>query len=353
MKKHNLICAAVLALFVLASQIGAQEVARTSTSSIIKATLERFGINAAEMKFREIRTLAEDYAVREPDLLRLGDSLRSEGKTPEAIAVFKMVIEAFPNSDQAYLELGRTYRSLGFRYEDLECTNRAFDIRNARMLTDFIANNKDSLAKNAETVIDRYLQTIGGKETLLEIKTIQLTMTHLNSINQEPSLLRYYKYPHFYRQTRIGAGSSITTDGERVWKVTSEGWEENPQSNFRYAPDIYGDFVGYENKGISYKLLGIEALDSQVFYHLLKVHSDGHTRDYYFSAESGLLVMERRNFGIGKDIKRYYDWRDVKGILFPHLFVVTSEVGLGHSHGAIVKEIKVNERLDDTLFIDQ
>ena len=85
-------------------------------------------------------------------------------------------------------------------------------------------------------------------------------------------------------------------------------------------------------------------------YRLLKTYQDGHTRDYYFSAESHLFVMERRDFGVGKDIKQYFDWREVQGILFPHLFVVTIKAGLGYSHGAIIKEIKINEPLDDSLF---
>jgi hypothetical protein len=85
-------------------------------------------------------------------------------------------------------------------------------------------------------------------------------------------------------------------------------------------------------------------------YRVLKTYADGHSREYYFSAESGLFIMERRDFGIGKDIKQYFDWREVHGILFPHLFVVTNKVGLGHTHGAIIKEIKINESLDDSLF---
>ena len=133
----------------------------------------------------------------------------------------------------------------------------------------------------------------------------------------------------------------------------SEGWKEMPQSHFKYAPDIYGDFIEYEKKGISYHLIGIEAVDSQIMYRLLKTYENGHSIEYYFSAESHLFVMERRDFGIGKDMKQYFDWREVNGILFPHLFVVTNKIGLGQTHGAITKEIIINEPLDDSLFKEQ
>jgi len=340
----------VFALF-LTAVVSPQEADKISAASIIEKTLKDFGIEAALIEFREMRAQEESYSVLQTELLRLGANLRREGETQEAIAVFNMTIEAFPNSDQAYLELGRAYRSLGLNDKDLESTNRAFEIRDARMLTDFISKNKNSIAQNAELVIDGYLAAIGGKENLLKIKTVKLILTRLNSVNQEAALIRYYKYPHSSRQTVVRSGNSAATDGKKVWRVTSEGWKENPKSNFKYVPDIYGDFIDYRKRGISYNLLGIETLDSQVMYRLLKTYKDGHTREYYFSAESGLFVMERRDFGTGKDIKRYYDWREVEGILFPHLFVVTSKIGLGHSHGAITKEIKINESLDDSLFI--
>ncbi|MEE9442079.1 MAG: tetratricopeptide repeat protein [candidate division Zixibacteria bacterium] len=349
--KEIIIILMVFALF-LPTVICAQEADKISAAPIIEETLKDFGIDAAIVKFREIRAQEESYSVLQAELLRLGGNLRREGKIQEAIAVFNMTIEAFPNSDQAYFGLGRAYRSLGLNDKDLESTNRAYDIRNAGRLADFILKNKISIAKNAEQVIDRYLQAIGGKENLVKIKTIKLTLTGLNAVNQEAAFFRYYKYPHFCRQTVVRSGNSNVTDGKKVWRVTSEGWKENPQSNFKYFPDIYGDFIDYKERGISYKLLGIEAIDSRVMYRLLKTHKDGHTREYYFSAESGLFVMERRDFGIGKDIKRHYDWREVEGILFPHMFVVTSKVGLGNSHGAIIKEIKINETLDDSLFIE-
>ncbi|MFC2133689.1 hypothetical protein ACFLTH_03655 [Bacteroidota bacterium] len=342
----------VCALF-LSSVVSAQETDSLSAASLIKITLNEFGIEAAEIKFKEIYAEQDKFSVSESDFLKLGSNLQREDRIKEAIAVFKMTAIFFPNSDQAYLDLGRSYRSLGLDEKDLESTNRAFEIRNAETLKDFISKNKDTIAKSAKEVIDLYLEAIGGKENLLKIKTIKLTLTDLNSVNQEAVFLRYYKYPYCYRQTIVKSGNSNVTDGKNVWRITSEGWNETPKSNFKYAPDIYGDFIEYEKKGIYYHLLGIEAIDSEVMYRLLKTYKDGHMIEYYFSAESYLFVMERRDFGIGKDIKQYFDWREVNGILFPHLFVVTSKVGLGHLHGAIIKEIKINEPLDDSLFKEQ
>ena len=53
---------------------------------------------------------------------------------------------------------------------------------------------------------------------------------------------------------------------------------------------------------------------------------------------------------MGKDIKSYWDFRRVEGILFPFLFIVTLDTGFGQVHGAIIKEIEINLPLDDSLF---
>jgi len=350
---HKISFVLIASVLCLTSSISAQEADKISAASIIEKTLMDHNPEAAFIKFRELRAQEDTYAISQSEFLTLGSKLHTEGKTREAVAVFNMILDIFPDSHQACLALGQAYRSLGFQDKALEQTNRAYDIRNAGALAEFMAKNKDAILTSAEDVIDRYLAAIGGKENLMKIKTIRMVLTSLDAVHQEASLIRYYKHPHYYRQTVARSGASMVTDGDHVWRVTSEGWEENPQSNYRYASDIYGDFIDYENRGISYQLLGIEALDLQVVYCLLKTYKDGNTREYYFSAESGLFVMERRDFGIGKDIKRYYDWRAVDGILFPYLFVVTNKVGLGHSHGGIVKEIKINESLKDSLFMEQ
>jgi len=116
------------------------------------------------------------------------------------------------------------------------------------------------------------------------------------------------------------------------------------------VPDIYGDFIEYKTRGITYELLGIEAIDRHIYYHLVKKHTDGEKRNYYFSAETGLFRMERRDFGVGKDIKSYWDYRRHDGILIPHLFVVILDVGFGQTHGGILKEIKINVPIEDSLF---
>ena len=340
-------------LFFISVKLYPQGTNKISAASLLEKALNESGMEAATVKFNEMCAQKERYSFLESEFLELGNKHKQEGRTKETIAVLHMTREIFPNFDQAYLLLGHVYRSLGLYAEDLEHTNHAFEIRYAKILTTFLSENKESLAENAEQVLDRYFEAIGGRENLLKIKSMKMTLTRLQTVNQETAFIRYYKYPHFSRQTIVDPEITMSTDGQSVWKITSEGWTLDTRHPYKYTPDIYNDFINYQERGISYRLLGIEVLDSEVLYHVLKIHEDGHTRDYYFSAESGLFVMERRDWGIGKDIKRYFDWREVEGILIPHMFVVTNQGGLGHAHGAIIKDIKMNAPLDDALFIQK
>lgn len=322
-----------------------------SAAEVIARFIKENGSIAAPEKFRELVALKDiDYSFEEKEFLNLGYGLLSSGDAVGAIEVFKMTAEVFPHSTNAYLSLGRAYRTIGDNDHDRQCVEKAFELENRRRLAGFLEKNRETLAKTADEVIERHLDAIGGRQNLEKIKTMVLTYSALDSIDQASLITRYFKFPHFIRQENTETGISIAMDGENVWRITAGKWEELKDSNWVYAPDIYGDFISYREKGITYDLLGIEAIDRHIYYHLVKKHADGEKRDYYFSAETGLFRMERRDFGVGKDIKSYWDYRRHEGILIPHLFVVTLGVGFGQTHGGILKEIGINVPLDDSLF---
>ena len=322
-----------------------------SAAEIIAKFIEENGSIAAREKFKELIAQKDAaYSFEEKEFLSLGHDLLRAGKTIDAIEVFKMTAEVFPYSYNAYMSLGRAYRMIGEHDQDRKNVEKAFGLQNRQLLSEFLKKNKETLAKTAEGVIDRHLAAAGGRENFKKIKTMVITYSALNSIDQKSLIIRYYKFPHFVRQENSDTGISVATDGTRIWRISSGIWEEQTGSNWIYVPDIYGDFIDYSARGISYKLLEIEAIDRHIYYHLVKKFKDGETRDYYFSAETGLFRMERRDFGVGKDIKSYWDYRHHEGILVPHLFIVMLDVGFGQTHGGILKDIKINVPLEDALF---
>ena len=355
MKKGLLFLAIILVslFFCLADSSGQKKESPRlqSAAEIIAKFIEENGSITAREKFKELIALKDAaYSFEEKDFLSLGHDLLRAGKTMDAIEVFKMTAEVFPYSYNAYMSLGRAYRMIGEHDQDRENVEKAFDLENGQRLAEFLKKNKEASAKTAEEVIGRHLEAAGGRQNFEKIKTMVITYAALDSIDQNSLIIRYYKFPHFVRQENSDTGISVATDGARTWRISSGIWEEQTGSNWIYVPDIYGDFIDYSARGITYKLLGIEAIDRHIYYHLIKKYKDGETRDYYFSAETGLFRMERRDFGVGKDIKSYWDYRHHEGILVPHLFIVMWNAGFGQTHGGILKDIKINVSLEDALF---
>ena len=352
MKKVFLCMSIILVLFFVTSPgPSAQEEESQPmkpAAEIMAKFIEENGSIAARDKFKELLALKDvEYSFKESDFLKVGYDLLRNGKTVDAIEVFKMTLAVFPNSYNTYMSLGRAYREIGDHDQDRKSVEKAFALQNQGLLAGFMKKNKETLAKTAGEVIERYLEAIGGRLTLEKIETMVITYA---AVDQDSLITRYYKYPHFVRQENADTGISIATDGEKVWQISSGKWKELKGSNWVYVPDIYGDFIDYDTRGITYDLQGIEAIDRHIYYHVVKKHADGEKRDYYFSAETGLFRMERRDFGVGKDIKSYWDYRRHEGILIPHLFVVILDVGFGQTHGGILKDIKINVPLEDSLF---
>jgi tetratricopeptide (TPR) repeat protein len=355
MKKGLLFLAGSLALlsFCLAdSSAQKKESPRLqSAAEIIAKFIEENGSIAAREKFKELIAQKDTaYSFEEKEFLRLGYNLLRAGKAIDAIEVFEMTAEIFPHSYNTYIMLARAYRMIGDDNQDRKNLEKAFGLQNRQLLTEFLKKNKETMAKTAEGVIERHLAAAGGRENFEKIKTMVITYSALDAVDQNSLIIRYYKFPYFVRQENSDTGISVATDGARIWRISSGIWKEQTGSNWIYVPDIYGDFMDYSARSITYQLLGIESIDRHIYYHLIKKYEDGETRDYYFSAETGLFRMERRDFGVGKDIKSYWDYRHHEGILIPHLFVVTLDTGFGQTHGGILKDIKINVPLENSLF---
>jgi len=354
--KNKLFCTAIILilLFVSISELLAQEQESSQTKSaaeVVAMFVKENGSAAAKNKFKELVALKDvEYSFNESEFLSLGYELLRSGKAVDAIEVFKMTAEAFPDSYNVHMSLARAYRAIGDYEQDRKSLEKAMALQNRASLAEFLKKNKDHLAKTAEEVIERHLEAVGGHENIAKIETMVITYAGFDSIDQETLITRYYKFPHFIRQDIAATGISIATDGKKVWRIAAGKWDEQSGSSWAYTPDIYGDFIDYSARGITYDLLGVESVDRHVYYHLLKSHADGEKRDYYFSAETGLFRMERRDFGAGRDIKSHWDYRRHEGILIPHLFVVILEVGFGQTHGGIIKDIKINVPLEDSIF---
>ncbi|HEU5261310.1 MAG TPA: YceI family protein [Gemmatimonadales bacterium] len=92
--------------------------ARPGTKSLAEAlnqTLDERGLDAALARYRELQRDTATYSTGEAQLNTLGYKLLQAGKVAEAIAMFQLNVESFPQSSNVYDSLGEAYLAKGDR----------------------------------------------------------------------------------------------------------------------------------------------------------------------------------------------------------------------------------------------
>jgi CubicO group peptidase (beta-lactamase class C family) len=83
---------------------------KRSIAELLLRTVEEKGVAAAITQYRELKTgKANEYDFSEPELNTLGYQLLQMKKVPEAIEIFKLNVEAYPQAFNPYDSLGEAY----------------------------------------------------------------------------------------------------------------------------------------------------------------------------------------------------------------------------------------------------
>ena len=89
---------------------------KMSIVSILQKTIVEKGIEAGIAQYRELKAKqAATYNFAEPELNQLGYQLLRSGKSKEAIEIFKLNVEAYPQSFNTYDSLGEAYAAVNER----------------------------------------------------------------------------------------------------------------------------------------------------------------------------------------------------------------------------------------------
>lgn len=215
----------------------------------------------------------------------------------------------------------------------------------------------EALLTTADAVIAGHLEAVGGEDAIRSIKTLMFRGRGVGFGAGDTGLYRYYKQPNFLRSTRSPEGTPYTvTDGERVWLVTPEGrreltaWWAQSMKHHR----IDGNFIDYKARGIEYEYIGLEGFETErsTYYHLRRKFPDGFVEDLYFDVDTGLLHGIWPTSSPRKDDPSFhYDYREVGGILTPHMWVRTF-ANASPPHILIIDEVRVNEEFSKGFFTE-
>jgi hypothetical protein len=212
-------------------------------------------------------------------------------------------------------------------------------------------------AQTAEGVIDRYVAAIGGYAAIDGIQTLRYDriLTHIDERRVIATRV-YQKRLHRHRIETASTGSVRIVNGDRAWRCTLDPgtgrarWEETgpwPETDFA---QLLGLFVHFEQKGYSVAFVGTVSREGRRWHELTLDRPGAATWALFFDVETGLFEMFEAAPGT---VVTLHDYRDVNGVLFPHLSEVrgVSAQGTPFHHLNTVTDLVLDAPLPDALFL--
>jgi len=209
---------------------------------------------------------------------------------------------------------------------------------------------------SAETVIEDYLNAIGGSRQLKEVKDMSIVMnTTVQGMTMQMNMQR--KSPDKLLMKVEMNGSTVNEtkfDGKQGY-VSGMGQKQELQeedvAEMKAQASIFPE-LDYLGKDFELELVGIEQVDGNNAYHLL-VKTPSGTQQVYYDQQTSLkvkTVVPRTGPGGAETmvITRMSDYREVDGIKVP--FEITSEGMAPFPLTMKVESVELNAGLEDSLF---
>ncbi len=206
----------------------------------------------------------------------------------------------------------------------------------------------------AESVIQHYIEAVGGKENMEKVKDKTSVMKG-EMQGMTISLELYQKAPNMlYQKMSMGAMQNETKFDGTKGKVTAMGREvplEGAQLETTKLQATLNYHLHIGDLGLKPELAGMEDFEGKDVYKINYVTTTGETQTYYYDVESGLLVKQfveiKTPQGTMNTTIVYDDYQPVNGVKYP--FTLTQSMGPG-SITLTVEKIEVNTGLEDSLF---
>lgn len=223
-------------------------------------------------------------------------------------------------------------------------------------------------AQTAESIIDSYLETIGGKENLAKLKSMKMTCK-ANAQGMELPVTMYQKAPNKQRMDMNFQGQEITQmafDGETGWSTNfmtmkPEKWDAE-QSKIMQTEMTFPDvFLNYKDKGYTVSLDGEEEIEGTMC-HKIKLTKKPLVIDekeeenfafYFIDKETNVIIMQRDFAKVGEmkgqASETYFsDYDEVEGIYFP--FTIAQKLNGQAVFSVKVETAEANVEIEDTKF---
>lgn len=134
------------------------ELPKQSIAEALMKTISEQGAAAAVKQYRELKTTqAANYDFNEGALNALGYQLLGQKKLKEAIEIFKLNVEAYPQAFNPYDSLGEAYLQAGERALALQNYKKSVELNPENVAAVQIIKNLEAPASTTPVVLDAYV----------------------------------------------------------------------------------------------------------------------------------------------------------------------------------------------------
>jgi len=207
----------------------------------------------------------------------------------------------------------------------------------------------------AETVVNSYIEAIGGKKNLEKVKSINMMMT--TTMQGMPFEINVIidNAGNFYQGVSMN-GSVVqkqVCDGEKALSSGMQGKQMLEGDDLAKVKEdaVLFQELNYMSSDYTLELKGVDTKYDQEVYVLKITSPSGNEKTKYYAVESGYLlgaesVLETPQ-GNFMSTKIYDEYTPVKGVKYP--YKITETVGPQNVE-QFVKTIDINGKLDQSLF---
>lgn len=206
---------------------------------------------------------------------------------------------------------------------------------------------------DAQTIIEDYLEAIGGRARLETVTDMTVTMKAEVQGMAIQSVMRK-KAPGMMLVNVNMSGMTINqikTDGKEV-EITAMGqkqpMDEKAVAATKRQAALFPE-LEYDSGGYTLEFKGIESVEGVKAYRVDVTSPEGDTSIEYYDMEKGLKIRTISSEGEVTAINDYEDYREVNGIRVP--FKMSTSGAMPFTLVMQVESAAINEGIDDQIFL--
>jgi len=219
-------------------------------------------------------------------------------------------------------------------------------------------------AQTADSIIDRYVQTIGGTARLQAVQSLRRTGRFTGGGGFEAVVVQENKRPNSVREEFSIQGMTGVNayDGHDGWKI--EPWQgkrdpealgEEEMHGILDDADFDGPLVNYQAKGNRVEYQGVEQIEGSDAYKLKVTRPNGDVSFYYLDTEYYVPIRidtQRMIRGAPQEFETSLgDYKQVAGVYLPFSFESGPKGSSSADRSKITYDkIEANVPLDNTRF---